>query len=66
MPNTLDKDALRARRATLLAALERYESGELTHYEEDDRGEVERDATREHVSSLRARIAEMDRQLEER
>lgn len=61
MAQQLNKEALRARRETLVSALKRYESGELAHYEEDEHGEVE--ATDEHVRALKARIAEIDREL---
>jgi hypothetical protein len=65
MAHDLNKDALRSRRATLAAALQRYETGELTHFEEDENGEPTREATGEHIRSLRERIAEIDRQLAE-
>lgn len=60
----MDKNALRARRATLIAALHRFEHGEMTHYEEGIEGELARDATHDHIAKLRERIAEIDRTLD--
>lgn len=59
----MDKKSLRAQRKTLEAALASYESGKVTHYDEDERGERSRETTGEHVESLRQRIAEIDRKL---
>ena len=63
MLGVMDKESLRAQRKTLAAALANYEAGKVTHYDEDERGELSRETTGEHVESLRQRIAEIDRKL---
>lgn len=63
MDHDLNRQALQARRTTLLTALQQYENGQLSHFEEDEYGRPIREATEEHISKLRVRIAEIDRQL---
>jgi len=53
------------KRLELQVLLEKYESGKLSHYDENGNGELKLDVTSERISSLKVRIAELDRKIAE-
>lgn len=61
----MDKDEIRTERAKLQTLLESYESGKVTHLDEDETGQLRRDTTAERIDSLKGRIADFDRMLAE-
>ena len=61
----VDKDQVRQERVRLQGLLANCESGKVTHYEEDESGELKRDTTAEQCASLKGKIAELDRKLSE-
>lgn len=58
----LDLEQERDRLRLILTA---YESGGVTHYDENERGELARDVTPERIESVRERLAQIDRKLSE-
>lgn len=54
-----------AERDRLQKLLDAYESGRLTHQDEDKRGELKRDVTPDRADNVRARIARLDQILSE-
>ena len=59
----MDKDQMRTKRAHLEELLSKYESGQLTHLDPDERGYLERDTTPERIAQLKEDIAELDRMI---
>ena len=54
-----------AERDRLHKLLGAYESGRLTHQDEDERGELKRDVTPDRADNVRARIARLDQIIAE-
>ena len=61
----MTKDELRSERVRLEQVLGAYKSGRVTHYDEDERGELKRDVTPERIKKTEERIEEIDLQLSE-
>jgi hypothetical protein len=56
---------LREELERLQRLLSKYESGQITHYDEDERGLLRHDTTAERRERMKARIAEIERKLRE-
>jgi len=61
----MDKAAILKERERLQGLLDQYESGKVTHYDEDHKGELNRDTTAEQCDNLKRRIGELDRKIGE-
>jgi hypothetical protein len=65
MEAALDRAEAAAELARLQKLLDAYESGRLTHQDEDERGELKRDVTPDRADNVRAKIARLEQILSE-
>jgi hypothetical protein len=65
MEADMDRAEAVVERARLQKLLDAYESGRITHQDEDGRGELKRDVTPDRAGNVRARIARLDEILSE-
>ena len=61
----MNKEEALAERARLQKLLDAYEAGRLTHQDDEERGELMRDATPDRAGKVRARIARLDQLITE-
>ena len=61
----MDRAEAVVERARLQKLLDAYESGRITHHDEDEGGELKRDVTPDRSTNVRAKIARLDQILSE-
>ncbi|MEO6361546.1 MAG: hypothetical protein ABIO43_13400 [Sphingomicrobium sp.] len=62
----MTREEMLADQKRLQELLHSYESGGLTHFDEDEKGELTRDVTEERIASVRERLAWLDKRLAEK
>jgi hypothetical protein len=61
----MSAESVREERNRLARLLDAYESGRVTHYDEDSRGELNRDVTPERIAEVRAKLERLNELLAE-